>query len=46
VELTTATAISARRCRSAAPVSAAATSKRRRSSATIGRTTERFSFSE
>src|SRR6476620_2227468 len=46
VDATVATPISVRRCRSACPVSAAATEKRRRKSATIGRTTERFSFSE
>src|SRR5829696_2154909 len=34
------------RCRSASPTSAAATAYRRRSSATTGRTTDRFSFSE
>src|SRR3954453_15392711 len=43
---TTATPTSARRCRSTWPASAAATSKRRRSSETIGRTMDRFSFSE
>src|SRR3954468_22688815 len=43
---TTATPTSARRCSSTWPASAAATSKRRRSSETIGRTMDLFSFSE
>src|SRR3954462_7371703 len=43
---TTATPTSARRCSSTWPASAAATSKRRRSSETIGRTVDLFSFSE
>src|SRR3954463_12453559 len=43
---TTATPTNARRCRSTWPASAAATSKRRRSSETIGRTMDRFSFRE
>src|SRR5664280_2178500 len=43
---TTATPNIARRCRARWPASAAATSKRRLSSVTIGRTTPRFCFSE
>ena len=44
---TTATPTSARRCRSSCPVSAtAADGKRRSSSATIGRTAERFCFND
>lgn len=43
---TTATPTPARRCRSSQPVSAAETANRRCNSATIGRTTDRFSFSE
>src|SRR3954467_4114305 len=41
-----ATPTCARRCRSVSPTSAAATAKRRRSSATIGRTTARLPLSE
>src|SRR3712207_2994695 len=43
---TVATPTCARRCRSWSPTSAAATAKRRRSSATIGRTTARLPLSE